>query len=230
MSLDIAANLRSIQQRIDDACQRCGRNSQQISLVAVSKKKPTELIIQAAQAGQPLFGESYVQEFCDKQQQISIPIRWHFIGALQSNKVKYLRGTTELIHSVDRYSLAKEINKQWATIDKAANILIQVNVGAEASKAGTTVAEAEALIRKVAALPNIRIQGLMTLPPYHEDLEQVRPWFRQLRQLAQHIDQLQINNVSMDTLSMGMSHDFEIAIEEGATLIRVGTAIFGERE
>jgi len=230
MSIDITANLRSIHQRIDDACQRCGRNSQHISLVAVSKKKPAQLITQAASAGQPLFGESYVQEFCDKHQQITAPIRWHFIGALQSNKVKYLRGTTELIHSVDRYSLAKEINKQWAAIEQTANILIQVNVSAEASKAGTTVADAEALIRKVAELPHVRIQGLMTLPPYHDDLEQVRPWFRQLRQLAQHIDGLHIANVSMDTLSMGMSHDFEIAIEEGATLIRVGTAIFGERE
>lgn len=230
MSLDIAENLHSIQQRINDACQRCGRNPQQISLVAVSKKKPADLIVQAASAGQPLFGESYVQEFIDKLQQIAPPLRWHFIGALQSNKVKYLRGTTELIHSVDRYSLAKEINKQWAAIGKKADILIQVNVGAEASKAGTTVDDAETLVRKIAALPNVQIQGLMTLPPYHDDPEQVRPWFSQLRQLAQHIDQLQITNVCMNTLSMGMSHDFEIAIEEGATLIRVGTAIFGQRE
>lgn len=230
MPLDIAENLRSIQHRIDSACQRCGRDPHDISLIAVSKKKPASLIVQAANAGQSLFGESYVQEFCDKQQQISAPIHWHFIGALQSNKVKYLRGTTELIHSVDRYSLAKEINKQWAAIDQTANILIQVNVGAEASKAGTTADDAEALVRKIAQLPHVRIQGLMTLPPFHDDLEQVRPWFRQLRQLAQQIDQAQITHVKMDILSMGMSHDFEIAIEEGATLIRVGTAIFGERE
>jgi len=124
MPIDIATNLSTIQQRIDRACQRSGRDPQQVALIAVSKKKPADLITQAAAAGQPLFGESYVQEFIDKQLQISTPIRWHFIGALQSNKVKYLRGTTELIHSVDRYSLAKEINKQWASIDQTANILI----------------------------------------------------------------------------------------------------------
>lgn len=230
MPIDIAANIQKIQQRIDNACQRCGRDPKQVALIAVSKKKPAELIVQAAAAGQPLFGESYVQEFVDKYQQISTPLRWHFIGALQSNKVKYLRGTTELIHSVDRYSLAREINKQWAAIDQTANILIQINIGAEQSKAGATPADAEELIRRVATLPNVRIQGLMALPPYHEDLEQVRPWFRQLRQLAQHVESLHIPQVKMDTLSMGMSHDFEIAIEEGATLIRVGTAIFGARE
>ncbi|OEU74777.1 MAG: YggS family pyridoxal phosphate enzyme [Desulfuromonadales bacterium C00003068] len=228
--MDIATNLSTIQQRIDRACQRSGRDPHQVALIAVSKKKPADLITQAAAAGQPLFGESYVQEFIDKQQQISTPIRWHFIGALQSNKVKYLRGTTELIHSVDRYSLAKEINKQWASIDQTANILIQVNVGAEQSKAGATAENVEELVRRIATLPNVKIQGLMALPPYDDDLEQVRPWFRQLRQLAQQIDDLHIPQVSMNTLSMGMSHDFEIAIEEGATLIRVGTAIFGERE
>lgn len=230
MPIDIATNLRTIQQRIERACQRCGRKPQQVSLIAVSKKKPAELIVQAAAAGQPLFGESYVQEFIDKHQQITTTLRWHFIGALQSNKVKYLRGTTELIHSVDRYSLAKEINKQWAAIEQTANILIQVNVGAEQSKAGVTIDKVEELIRRIATLPNVRIQGLMTLPPYHEDPEQVRPWFCQLRQIAQQIDDLHIDGVSMATISMGMSHDFEIAIEEGATLIRVGTAIFGERE
>ncbi|MCD6526574.1 MAG: YggS family pyridoxal phosphate-dependent enzyme [Desulfuromonas sp.] len=230
MSIDIAANLHAIQQRIDQACARCGRNPQQVSLVAVSKKKPAALIEQAANAGQPLFGESYVQEFVDKHQQLSNDIRWHFIGALQSNKVKYLRGRTELIHSVDRLSLAKEISKQWGAIDQTAQILIQINVGDEATKAGATIDDAEALIRKIAALPHLHIRGLMALPPYADDLEQVRPWFRQLRQLAEHIDQLHLPQVSMDTLSMGMSHDFEIAIEEGATLIRVGTAIFGARE
>lgn len=230
MSIDIAANLHAIEQRIIHACTRCGRDPQQVSLIAVSKKKPAELIEQAAAAGQPLFGESYVQEFVDKQQQITAAAQWHFIGALQSNKVKYLRGRTDLIHSVDRLSLAKEISKQWGKIDQTAEILIQVNVGDEQSKAGVAPEAAESLVRAVAQLPHIRIRGLMTLPPYHDDLEQVRPWFRQLRQLAQQLDRLQLPGVSMQTLSMGMSHDFEIAIEEGATLIRVGTAIFGRRE
>lgn len=230
MPINIAANLHTIQQRINLACARCDRDPQQVALIAVSKKKPATLIEQATQAGQVLFGESYVQEFIDKQQQLPSDIRWHFIGALQSNKVKYLRGCTELIHSVDRFSLAKEINKQWGNIDQIANILIQINVGDETSKAGVSIQEAPELINKISLLPHVGIQGLMALPPYHADLEQVRPWFRQLRQLAEHINTLKLTNVTMDTLSMGMSHDFEIAIEEGATLIRVGTAIFGIRE
>ncbi|MEA3466445.1 MAG: YggS family pyridoxal phosphate-dependent enzyme [Thermodesulfobacteriota bacterium] len=230
MSIDINTNLNSIHQRIEQACQRCNRDPHRVELIAVSKKKPAELITQAAAAGQKVFGESYVQEFVDKQQQLSPDIRWHFIGALQSNKVKYLHANTELIHSVDRLSLAKEINKQWRKIDKVANILIQVNIANEATKAGVAPDKAETLIRTVAELPNVHIQGLMTLPPYNDNVEQVRPWFRQLRQLAKHINDLKLANVTMDTLSMGMSHDFEIAIEEGATLIRVGTAIFGMRE
>ncbi|OQY19673.1 MAG: YggS family pyridoxal phosphate enzyme [Desulfobacteraceae bacterium 4572_35.1] len=228
--MDISANLNTIHQRIEQACSRCGRDPHQVELIAVSKKKPAELIAQAAQAGQRVFGESYVQEYVDKQQQLSTDIRWHFIGALQTNKVKYLHGSTELIHSVDRLSLAKEIDKQWRKIDKVANILIQVNIGNEASKAGVTPDAAETLIRAVAGLPNVHIQGLMALPPYADDVEQVRPWFRQLRQLAQNIDKLNLPQISMSTLSMGMSHDFEVAIEEGATLVRIGTAIFGERE
>ncbi len=234
MSINITANLHTIQQLISQTCQRCGRNPAEIELVAVSKKKPASLIEQAFSAGQPLFGESYVQEFVDKHQQLDQDIRWHFIGALQSNKVKYLRGRTELIHSVDRLSLAREINKQWGSIEQIANILIQVNIGAETSKAGVNVADAADLITTVAALPNIHIQGLMALPPYHDDPEQIRPYFRQLRQLAEQIAEHATNqgltNVTMKTLSMGMSHDFAIAIEEGATLIRVGTAIFGARE
>lgn len=230
MTSAISTNLNAINQRIHQACQRCGRNPKQVELIAVSKKKPASLIAQAHQAGHRLFGESYVQEFCDKQQQLPADIRWHFIGALQSNKVKYLRGLTELIHSVDRLTLASEINKQWRSIDQVANILIQVNIGNEPSKAGTTADQAEELIRAIAKLSHVRIQGLMALPPYNDDPEQARPWFRQLRQLAEHLDRLSLAQVNMQTLSMGMSGDFEIAIEEGASLIRVGTAIFGSRD
>lgn len=230
MSVEIAHNLETIHQRITAACQRCGRNPQDVQLIAVSKKKPASLIEDALNAGQTLFGESYVQEFIDKHQVVTGPVRWHFIGALQSNKVKYLAGKTELIHSVDRLSLAKEINKQWGKADDVARILVQVNVGDEASKAGVPVDKAEQLVRQLSELPNLHVEGLMALPPYADDLEQVRPWFRLLRELAEKIDTLNLPNVSMATLSMGMSHDFEIAIEEGATLIRVGTAIFGARE
>lgn len=226
----IAENLADIQQRIQRACERCGRQASDVTLIAVSKKKPASLILAAAAAGQQHFGESYVQEFIDKQQQFEQPLHWHFIGALQSNKVKYLAGRTCLIHSVDRLALAAEISKQWATQPHPANILIQVNLGDEASKAGVGSAEAAGLITAIARLPHLNIQGLMALPPYATDPEAVRPWFRQLRQLATEIDQRRLPGVSMQTLSMGMSHDFEVAIEEGATLVRVGTAIFGERD
>jgi len=230
MDSEISANLETIHQRITQACQRCNRDPRHVELIAVSKKKPLALIEQARAAGQQLFGESYVQEFCAKQQQAPADIRWHFIGALQSNKVKYLRGRTELIHSVDRLGLAREIDRQWRTTDSIADILIQVNIASEPSKAGVEPEQATALIRAIAEMPNIRIRGLMALPPYEEDPQKTRGWFIQIRQLAQHIAQLHLPQVSMEILSMGMSHDFEIAIEEGATLVRVGTAIFGARE
>jgi len=211
------------------ACHRAGRNPAAVRLVAVSKTKPAALIEEAAAAGQNLFGENYVQEFIDKREAIKSPVEWHFIGALQTNKVKYLPGKVQLIHSVDRLSLAREIDRQWARIDAVADILIQLNLGMETTKAGTEEAELEALVRAAAALPRLRIRGLMALPPYLDDPEEVRPYFRRLSELATAVDALRIPGVTMAELSMGMSHDFEVAIEEGATLVRVGSAIFGER-
>jgi len=226
----IRDNIDQISARIVDACARSGRNPVDVRLVAVSKVKPAELIDEAFTAGQQLFGESYVQEFRDKETTVKSPVEWHFIGALQSNKVKYLRGKVALIHSVDRLSLAKEINHQWGKIDAVAPILLQVNVGDENSKAGCTIPELPELTRKIAALPHLQIHGLMCLPPYFDDPEPVRPFFRQLRELATIIEAQQIPGVLMKELSMGMSGDFEVAIEEGATLVRIGTAIFGERD
>lgn len=226
----IRDNLDQIRARIDDACTSSGRNPADVRLVAVSKVKPAELIDEAFAAGQQLFGESYVQEFRDKEADVNSPVEWHFVGALQSNKVKYLSGKVALIHSVDRLSLAKEINRQWKKIDAVAPILLQVNVGDENSKAGCTITELPALARKIAALPHLSIRGLMCLPPYFDDPEQVRPFFQQLRELATMIEDEQIPGVRMQELSMGMSSDFEVAIEEGATLVRIGTAIFGERD
>ena len=225
----IRTNIEQIHRQIEHACKGCGRNPDQVKLIAVSKVKPATAIDEAFAAGQQRFGESYVQEFRDKKEQVSSPVQWHFIGHLQSNKVKYLRGEVAMIHSVDRLSLAKEIDRQWGAIDAVAQILLQVNVGDESSKAGCAVAELEPLARAVAQLPHIKICGLMCLPPYNDDPEQIRPYFRLLRELAQQIKALKIPNVAMDELSMGMSGDFEVAIEEGATLIRIGTAIFGER-
>ncbi len=226
---NIGANIEQIQQRISSACQRVGRNPTEVELVAVSKVKPAELVVEAFHAGQNLFGESYVQEFRDKQPLVEVPVHWHFIGGLQSNKVKYLRSKVDMIHSVDRFALAKEINNQWQKDNKTIKILLQVNVGDEASKSGCAPDELEALTHAVADLSNVKICGLMCLPPHSDDPEQVRPYFKQLYTLAQKIKSLKLPNVDMDVLSMGMSGDFEVAVEEGATLVRVGTAIFGQR-
>lgn len=228
--MDIQANIRQIRQQIDEACLRAGRDPQQVRLVAVSKTHPAAAVEEAAAAGQQVFGESYVQEFTAKAQEVSTPVHWHFIGALQTNKVKYIRGLVGLIHSVDRLSLAQEINRQWAKLDRSVDILIQINIGGEQTKSGTDESHLEELVRAAAALPHLRIRGLMTLPPYCDDPEEVRPFFRRLYELARGIKALGIPGVEMTELSMGMSHDFAVAIEEGATLVRVGTAIFGERD
>ena len=226
---DIAVNLARIREQLAEACRRCGRDPGEVRLVAVSKKKPAAAIAAALAAGQHLFGESYVQECVAKIDAAPCGVEWHFIGALQSNKVKYLRGLVTMIHSVDRLSLAEEIDRQWRKLDARVDILLQVNLGEEETKAGTTSAGVIDLVRKVALLPHLRIRGLMALPPWEEDAEMVRPYFRQLRELAAEIDSLNLPQVAMDELSMGMSHDYQVAIEEGATLVRIGTAIFGER-
>ncbi len=227
--MSIQDNLADINGKILQACQRAGRDPKEVRLVAVSKTKPAAMIEEAAAAGQHLFGESYAQEFSTKFDELATAVEWHFIGGLQTNKVKYLRGKVNLIHSVDRLSLAQEINRQWAKIGQTADILIQLNLGAEISKSGADEAELEQLLRNVAALPNLRIRGLMALPPYLDDPEEVRPYFRRLHQLADVMQGLNIPGVELRELSMGMSHDFEVAIEEGATLVRVGSAIFGAR-
>ena len=227
--MSIASNLAEICARIEAACQRCQRDPQTVRLVAVSKTHPAASVDAAAAAGQEIFGENYVQEFTAKAEEVVTPVQWHFIGSLQSNKVKYLVGRVAMIHSVDRLSLAEELDRQWEKLGQTLEILIEVNLGDEESKGGTTAEAAIELIRCIANLPHLQICGLMALPPYLEDAEAVRPYFRRLRQLAERITAEKIAGVSMRELSMGMSHDFEVAIEEGATLVRVGTAIFGAR-
>lgn len=226
---DISANLAEIRKRITAACKRSGRNPQQVRLIAISKVKPASDIDTAYAAGQQLFGESYVQEFRDKYPEVQAPVEWHFVGGLQSNKVKYLRGKVAMIHSVDRLSLAEEIDRQWQKINATCDILLQVNIGEEEQKSGCHPEQLTQLVRDVAALQQLRIRGLMCLPPHSDDPEQVRPYFRRMRKLADQITALQLPGVSMTELSMGMSGDFEVAVEEGATLVRVGTAIFGAR-
>jgi pyridoxal phosphate enzyme (YggS family) len=227
--MSISENLAEIHRRIRTAAESVGRNPDDIRLVAVSKTRPAADISEACAAGQLLFGENYVQEFAAKAAEVPEPVEWHFIGHLQSNKVKYIAGKVALIHSVDRLALAEEIDRQWGRLGSVCTILVQVNISGEASKSGTTGAGALQLVRACAQLPNVRVRGLMTMPPFFDDPEAARPCFAELRRVSQAIAAEHIAGVEMRELSMGMSGDFEAAIQEGATLVRVGTAIFGSR-
>ena len=227
--MSISSNLLHINQRIRMAAEYAGRDPASVRLAAVSKTRPASDIIEAFDAGQAVFGENYIQELLPKLTEVQEPVEWHFIGHLQSNKVKYIAGQVALIHSVDRISLATEIDRQWGRLGKISDILIQVNISGEITKSGTTEEGAIQLVRECALLPHIRVRGLMTMPPFFDDPEAARPFFAELRRLSEAVTAQRIEGVEMAELSMGMSGDFEAAIQEGATLIRVGTAIFGER-
>jgi pyridoxal phosphate enzyme (YggS family) len=227
--MTITGNLSHIKDRIRIAAEIAGRIAESVRLVAVSKTRPATDIVEAYSAGQTIFGENYVQEFTAKSTEVEEPVEWHFIGHLQSNKVKYIAGRVALIHSVDRLSLAKEISQQWGKLDKCCDILLQVNISGETTKSGTTETDALQLVHAVSQLPHVRIKGLMTMPPFFDQPEAARPFFAALRRLAQSIAAENIPGVAMEELSMGMSGDFEAAILEGATLVRVGTSIFGNR-
>ena len=225
----IAENYRDVDSKICSACRRSGRSRDEVKLIAVSKTKPVEMIREAMEAGADTFGENKVQELCDKYDRLPRTVHWHLIGHLQRNKVKYVVGKAELIHSVDSLRLAEEIEKEAAKKNMEADVLVEVNVAAEESKFGVSVEETEKLVREIAALPHVHVQGLMTIAPYVEDPEENRPIFRTLKKLAVDIKMKNIDNVRMDMLSMGMTNDYQVAVEEGATMVRVGTGIFGER-
>jgi pyridoxal phosphate enzyme (YggS family) len=227
--MNIAENLAQVNHRIQSVAEKAGRDPASVRLVAVSKTRPAVDIVEAHKAGQLIFGENYVQELTAKLADIKEAVRWHLIGHLQSNKVKYIAGKVSLIHSVDRLSLAEEISRQWCKLGKICDILIQVNISGEDSKSGTTEAGAIQLVRDCSLLPGVKVRGLMTMPPFFDDPEAARPYFAELRRLSQTIAAERIPGIEMRELSMGMSGDFEAAIQEGATLVRVGTAIFGER-
>ena len=227
--MSIAANLEEISGRIAAAARAAGREPDSVRLVAVSKTRPAADVCEAFSAGQVVFGENYVQELTEKAAGLDIPVEWHFIGHLQSNKVRQIAGLVTMIHSVDRLSLAEEISRQWGKVGRSCDCLVQVNISGEATKSGTTEAEALELVRAVGGLPHIRVRGLMTMPPFFDDPEAARPFFAELKRLSQQIDRERIPGVAMAELSMGMSGDFEAAIQEGATLVRVGTSIFGAR-
>ncbi|MDD2337121.1 MAG: YggS family pyridoxal phosphate-dependent enzyme [Geobacteraceae bacterium] len=227
--MSIAVNLKHVEEKIRSAAKRANRNPDSVRLVAVSKTQTVDAVRTALEAGQQIFGENYVQEFLEKLHQLPETLDWHFIGSLQSNKVKYLVGLTSLIHSVDRLTLAREIDRQWEKIGKPCDILLQVNISGEETKSGTTSEDLLQLAREVSLLPHVRIRGLMTMPPFFDESERARPYFRELKRLSQVLSTEKIPGITMEELSMGMSGDFEVAIEEGATLVRVGSAIFGER-
>ncbi len=215
--------------RIAFAAKRAGRDPSSVRLVVVTKTVDAARIREAVAAGAAILGENRVQEAKEKIEALGKIAGWHLIGHLQTNKAKYAVKLFDLIHSVDNLELAQEIDHQAAKIGKVQNVLIEVNIAGEASKAGMAVKEAPGLAAAVARLKNISIRGLMTMPPYSENPEESRPYFSVLRELAETIAKDSLPNVSMQELSMGMSGDFEVAIEEGATLVRVGTAIFGNR-
>ena len=221
----------AIQQRIAEAAEQSGREAADIRLVAVSKTMPVEKLRAAMDCGITVFGENYIQEAGEKFNALyAQDVSWHFIGHLQSNKAKYAVKMFDLIHSVDSLKLARELDKQAAKIDKIQEVLVQVNIAAEDTKSGVAVSAATELIESVSGLEHISVKGLMTMPPYFNAPEKVRPFFASLRQLRDQIQALEIPGVGMDELSMGMTGDFEAAIHEGATLVRIGTAIFGERQ
>lgn len=225
----IAENISSVETRIQKACERAGRKREEVTLICVTKTMPVEDLREAYEAGQRSFGENRVQEINDKFPQLPDDIQWHMIGHLQTNKVKYLMDKVVMIHSVDSVRLAKAISKEAVKAGRVMDILIEINAAGEESKFGLDYDGVLALVKEIAPLPGIHISGLMTVAPYTDDPETNRVFFKNLRELAVDIERQCIDNVSMTVLSMGMTGDFEVAIEEGATHIRVGTAIFGKR-
>lgn len=215
---------------MEEACRVSGRNPEEVSLIAVSKTKPIPMLQEAYDAGCRDFGENKVQEIMDKIDRLPSDIRWHMIGHLQTNKVKYIVGKVFLIHSVDSLHLAKAISKEAVKQNTTVNILIEVNVAKEDTKYGAMAEDTVSLVEKIALLPGISVKGLMTIAPYVENPQENRQYFVKLKQLAVDIKSKNIDNVHMDILSMGMTGDYMVAIEEGATYVRVGTGIFGERQ
>ncbi len=225
----IAENIKTVQNNILSACKLSERYPEEVTLIAVSKTMPVSALREAYDCGCRHFGENKVQELVDKYEQLPKDIKWHMIGHLQRNKVKYIIDKAYLIHGVDSLRLAEEISKEAVKKNIIAHILIEVNIAQEESKFGIKKEESAALIENISKLPSIQVEGLMTIAPYVENSEENRQYFVSLRQLSVDIMKKNNDNVSMNVLSMGMTGDYEVAIEEGATYVRVGTGIFGDR-
>jgi pyridoxal phosphate enzyme (YggS family) len=226
----ITENLNQVRKNIQEACEVSGRDPKEVTLIAVSKTKPVPMLLEAYDAGARVFGENKVQEIVDKYPQLPEDIQWHMIGHLQRNKVKYIVDKVSMIHSVDSLRLAQTIEQEAAKHDVCVPILLEVNVAQEETKFGLKMEEVLPLVESVAEFPHIKIQGLMTIAPYVQNPEENRPVFRQLKKLSVDIAAKNINNVTMSVLSMGMTGDYQVAVQEGATMVRVGTGIFGERD
>lgn len=225
----VKENLKLTEDNIRRACERAGRSPDEVTLIAVTKTKPIEMLKEAYEAGSRDFGENKVQEIVSKAPQLPGDVRWHMIGRLQKNKVRQVIDKVVMIHSVDSVGLAEQIEKEAAKRDLVMDILLEVNVAEEESKAGFSVEETEAAVFQISRFPHVRIRGLMTIAPFVENSEENRDIFKKLSQLCVDIKSKNIDNVSMSVLSMGMTGDYETAVEEGATMIRVGTGIFGAR-
>ncbi len=225
----IAENLKNVRARIAAAAQRSGRDASEITLIAVSKTKPVPMLLSAYGLGERSFGENKVQELCAKFPELPADIKWHMIGHLQTNKVRQVVGRAALIHSLDNLRLAAAIQKEAEKQDTVCQVLLEVNVAGEESKYGLSLDQAEPFAREMSKFDRIRVCGLMTVAPFTEAPEKNRKYFRQIKQLAVDIRAKNIDNIGMEILSMGMTGDYEVAIEEGATMVRVGTGIFGER-
>lgn len=226
----VQENLKTVREHIKEACGRSGREPDEVTLIAVSKTKPVSMLQEAYDCGCRDFGENKVQELVDKYDRLPQDIRWHMIGHLQRNKVKYIVDKVYMIHSVDSLRLAEEISKEAVKKKVTVSVLVEVNVAGEESKFGAAPDETVFLVEKIAKLPNIVVKGLMTIAPYVDDSEENRLYFAKLKQIYVDIIHKNIDNVCMEELSMGMTGDYQTAIEEGATYIRVGTGIFGERQ
>ena len=222
-------NYEKVVENVKKACERSGRNFQDVTIIAVSKTKPLSDVEELLAHGITEFGENKVQEMVDKYEHVSKPVNWHLIGHLQTNKVKYIVDKACLIHSVDSVHLAKEIEKEAAKKDVVVKVLIEVNIAQEESKFGIREDEVYSLIDAIKDMPHVHVMGLMTIAPFVDDAEENRVYFRKMHQLLLDIKSKCIDNIDMNVLSMGMTNDYEIAVEEGATMIRVGTAIFGAR-
>lgn len=227
--MSVCENYKEVEKHVEEACKRAGRKREEVTLIAVSKTKPVSMIEELLPLKVTEFGENKVQELTAKAEVLPANLHWHMIGHLQRNKVKYIVDKACLIHSVDSLRLAEEISKEAQKKQVTANILLEVNVAEEESKFGVSTEEALSLVEQVSLLPNIAVKGLMTIAPYVENPEENRWIFQKLKNLSIDIKGKNFDNVTMDVLSMGMTGDYEVAIEEGATHVRVGTGIFGER-